>query len=180
MSITNKQVTFGSSSYHVLEDDGVIITEEHKSLLWYDRQSIQDNLQSLLSNKENTSSNDDSAFSEQSRRRRDHHVKSVLSMQSEIEDTVGIDTTGLRAFAMALSKDQVKTARARAAQGATDAYEVYQQAGYTKERTVQEFCRTTPKLLRAFPKKQPRKTHQEKETLRHDINQEALRLVWAM
>jgi hypothetical protein len=178
-----KKVSFGANSYkyNVLEMD----EPEDKDAMWYNRDYVQAIVKKLTGIDQENKSNDDddddddicSCLTEESRRRRMNHVHSVLAMQTEIEEMGVKDITGLRAFASALSKEEVKSARERATQGAKTAFSVYAQStGWMKGVTVKDFARQT------YPPRVTTVTGKRKntESIRNAINKEALRIVWAM
>lgn len=167
MSASSRRVRFGGKAVRVVEETD--LDDLDKELIWYNRQHIQGNIQQQREQQQN----DEGPWSETSCRRRKNHVQCVLSMQAEINDMGVQDATGLKAFAAALSKMDVKRARAQATSGATEAFEVYAQSTeWMHGITATDYSRATRVISVGRNKR--------KEPNRMKINMAALRIVGAV
>lgn len=169
-----KQVRFGGTSCDLLEDD--FTGHSQKDLIWYDKAHFLNNVQCLTAEGKGMNEDDEAAslcLSEGSRRRRSHHVHSILCMQSEANKMGMKDATGLRSLSVALSKAEGKSARERATQGANEAFYVYAESTkWMHGITPKEYAQQTRIRPMRSKKNSP-------ENGRQAINKEALRIVWA-
>ena len=146
-SSIKKRVRFAATSECFLQEKKESVDRES---LWYTVADLQRFSRDDSSKENYDHDNESFQRTRASVERRRCHVRHVLHLQNEqIHEMGAQDETGLRAFACALSKENVKRARDRACQYAKDAFQVYESSTtWMKGVTATEYTRQTSSARR--------------------------------